>query len=86
MPLFITEQLGLEQGFRNGGTVDGNKLFIGAFGIVMNETGKDFLTGTGRPGQQHAGLGRRNLFCHFEDVFGFLVTINKRMVFAGCRG
>ena len=62
---FITEQFGFQQGFGNGGTVDGNKFFVGAFGVVMDKAGKNLFAGSGRSGQQNAGFRRSYLFGHF---------------------
>ena len=60
-PFFVSEQLGLDQGFGQRGATHLDERPLGAHRIVVDGVGDQFLAGTRFAANQHVGIGRRHL-------------------------
>ena len=67
-PLFMPEKLGLQQGLRNGCTVDFNEGASLAKTVEVNGPGDHFLTCSRLPGNQNGRLGGCNLGHRFQQA------------------
>ena len=63
----VPEQLGFEQVFGDGRTVDRDERATGATAVAMHEACDHLLAGAALAGDQHAGLGRSELPCTAQD-------------------
>ena len=54
--LLVAEQLGFNEGFRNGAAGDGHKRAAGAGAEIMDGAGDQFLAGAAFAGDQHRGV------------------------------
>ena len=60
--LDMTEELGLEQFFGNGSTIDRHQGLAGPATVVVKGLGDQFLTGAALAGDENGALGIRHLF------------------------
>jgi hypothetical protein len=67
-PLFMAEKLGLEEVFRNGGTVDRDQRSGVAAALAVNMPGDHFLARAAFAGDQHAGIGPGDLLGDAQDT------------------
>ena len=69
---FVAEDFAFDQGFGNGGAIDGNEWFVPARAEFMNGAGHQFLAGAARAGNQHRGRAGCNHFDEVKDLLHFL--------------
>src|SRR5204863_4162076 len=60
-PALVTEQLGLEQGLREGRAVDREERPVSTLAGMVDRESDQFLAGPALPGDQDGGLRRRHL-------------------------
>ena len=53
---FVAEELGFDEGFRNGAAGNGDERLVGARAQVVNGAGDEFLAGAAFAGDQHRGV------------------------------
>ena len=65
--LDMAEQFAFQQGFRNGGAIDGDERLVPARAVVVNGAGDHFLAGAAFAGDQHIGAAFADLGDAFDD-------------------
>ena len=64
----VAEEFGFEQAFGDGGAVDGDEIFGGAVGELVDGAGDDFLAAAGFAGDEDGGVGAGDAADELEDV------------------
>ena len=72
----MTEEFAFQQVLRYRGAVDRQERLIFAKAMVINRAGHKFLAGATLTGNQHGGVGMRDLADHFENLLHRLALAN----------
>ena len=78
---FMAEEFTLQEAFRNGGTIDGQKGVFRARAVLINGASHQFLACAAFSGDQDGGIGAGQLTNQLEDLLhGFAPTDDAQLI------
>ena len=82
----MTEELGLQEVFRDRRAIDRNEGLGGAFRFLVNEAGHHLLTDTAFPGDEAGGFRRGDALGELDDFEHGRIARDHRALIVGDRG
>ena len=77
-PALVAEELGLQEGLRNGSAVDGDERPLGLRPLIMDDPRDELLAGAALPREQDRSRGVQDQFHQAVDVLHFRAFTDQR--------